>query len=222
MPLEENLRASITEYCDRDVSTETQVGKMFEFVEDSKLKEMLVDEYMAARYIYKLGEALFADRKKISAHTKFQIVQYASIYEAVIVHLLWSKYAEHPEVKAIEKYTSLAKTSQFPSDISMCTSEGKKVLLCIEKEMTNSRQAIKFDDKVAAAVKIGFLEQTLGEELKGFFKLRNGVHIENAVKNDISYEMEKSKLAYWRMQPFLDGISKFLAEANSDEGLVDS
>jgi hypothetical protein len=62
-----------------------------------------------------------------------------------------------------------------------------------------------------AAVEIGFVDPILGGEIKEIFKLRNGVHIENAVKNGIAYELSQAQLAYWRMVPFTTGVRDFLA-----------
>lgn len=211
MPLNKEDRENVLRYCDRDVPTAAQVAGLFDFVVDAALKDALTREYQAARYIYKLQEALNVSDEKLAAHAKFQIVQFASIYEAIIVHILWSRYPESPEVRNIEFYKALRKIAQFPKNIEVKTPEGLEVHLCIEAELKNTRHSIKFDDKVDAAVAIGFIDPALGEEIKEIFKIRNGVHIENAVKNEIAYEIGQAQLAYWRMIPFTTGIRDFLA-----------
>ena len=85
MPLAEEERERILTYCDHHIPKPQIVEDYFSFIADHDLRKMLVREYLAARYIYKLGEALYAAEDKLEAHAKFQIVQYASIYEAVIV-----------------------------------------------------------------------------------------------------------------------------------------
>lgn len=210
MPLKEADRENVLKYCDRDIPDATLVESYFDFVQDEDLRSALVREYIAARYIYKLQEALNVSDDKLAAHAKFQIVQFAAIYEALIVHILWTHYADRAEVKDIEYYKSLRKVTQFPKSLDVKTKDGQEVHICLEAEIKNTRHSIKFDDKVDAAVKIGFVDASLGEEIKEFFKTRNGVYIENAVKNEIEYEITQSQLAFWRIKPFTRGIRDFL------------
>ena len=72
--------------------------------------------------------------------------------------------------------------------------------------------SIKFDDKIAAAVKIGFITESLGKEISEFYKLRNSIHLETAVKKKVEFELKQAELAYRRMQPFIKGVKAFLAE----------
>ena len=211
MPLNETDRANVLRYCDRDLEDKTQVESLFDFIENSDLRSALVREYIAARYIYKLQEALSVNNDKLAAHAKFQIVQYASIYEAVIVHVLWNYFPTRPEVAKIEFFKSLRKVGPFQQGLDIRTKEGVEVHPCIEVEVKNTQHSIKFEDKVNAAVEIGFIDENLGEEIKDIFKIRNGVHIENAVKNEIEYEIEQSQLAYWRIRPFTIGVRDFLS-----------
>lgn len=102
MPLHAKDRQTVLEYCDRDVPDVDRVERYFDFIIDEDLRRLLVAEYVAARYIYKLGEALNVSGNKLAAHAKFQIVQYASIYEAIIVHVLWDHFGDSPQVIEIE------------------------------------------------------------------------------------------------------------------------
>ena len=92
----------------------------------------------------------------------------------------------------------------------MVTTSDEEVSLCISVNHKTQWQSIKFDDKVYAAVNIGFVDHTLGEEIKGFYKLRNAIHLESAIKNEVTYELPNSLLAYRRIYPFTKGIKGFL------------
>lgn len=210
MPLEEKERELILEYCDKYVPKIEIVKKYFDFVGKDDLRDLLAAEYVAARYIYKLGEALNVDGSKLAAHAKFQIVQYASIYEAIIVYVLWEHYGESSQVTSIEYYTALKKSATIPKDISIRTSEDEEVFLCTESKRKNTQHSIKFDEKVDAAISIGFVDEQIGGEIKEFYRLRNGIHLENAVKNGIQYELDQSLLAYRRIKPFTIGVREFL------------
>lgn len=210
MPLDITDRTTVLTYCDRDLPSGDRVDQYFDFIEDAGLRSMLSTEYMSARYIYKLGEALNVNGEKLASHAKFQIVQYAAIYEAIIVNTLWNKYAESAQVIAIEYYPALKKSATLPKDIIVRTQDNEEVFLCIETKRKNSQHSIKFDDKVDAAVSIGFVDEQIGTEIKEFYRLRNGIHIENALKNEIAYELEQSTLAYRRIRPFTTGVREFL------------
>jgi hypothetical protein len=212
MPLKEALRKEILTYCDRDLPPKNDVGEMFDFITEEKLRNRIEAEFHAARYIYKLGEALAVKDERLHAHVKFQIVQYAGIYEAVIVHLLWSNFRDRPEVIAIEFHQALKKFANLPSTVQMTTSDGEELFLSVKREERTPPVSIKFDDKVSAAVAIGFVDADIGEEIKGFYKLRNAIHLESAVKNEIKYEIDSSLLAYRRMLPFTRGVRGFLAD----------
>lgn len=206
MPLDHDLRTEILAYCARDLPEESWFYDEFDFIEDIELRKRLAQEFYVARYIYKLGEALLVDGDRLHAHVKFQIVQYASIYEAIIVHLLWGKFSEHSVLAEIQYHETFKNAGKFPEDINVSNTDGEEIFLCVKRQEKTNPFSIKFDDKVNAAVKIGFVESSIGEEVKEFYRLRNAIHLETAVKKSINYELEQSQLAYLRMKPFIDYI----------------
>jgi len=211
MPLEKDMIDRVLGYCDAHLSNRDWLLGEFSFIEYQELQERLALEFQAARYVYKLGEALAVDGERLHAHVKFQIVQYASIYEAVIVYLLWSKFSSHPAVTDIEFHETYRSASAWPTSLNVTNADGEAIHLCCKRKEKTPRISIKFDDKVDAAVKIGFISAGIGDEIKVFYKLRNAIHIESAVKNGVQYELDQSLLAYRRMRPFIDGIKAFLA-----------
>lgn len=211
MPLHHTTRKKVLDYCNAHLPADGTVAAMFDFLNEPVLQQRLEAEFYAARYIYKLGEALAASEERLHAHVKFQIVQYAGIYEAIIVHMLWNVYAEHTAVTAIEYHNSFKKAAMLSNSLSLTLADsGEEVALCVQTRQKTSRVSIKFDDKVDAAIVIGFLDGALGEEIKGFYKLRNAIHLESAIKNNVQYDIDRSLLAFRRIQPFTRGIRGFL------------
>lgn len=81
------------------------------------------------------------------------------------------------------------------------------------KDEDTQIQSIRFGDKVDLAVDIGFLDECYAKEIKSTYSLRNLIHIETASKQGTEFdEIEESKLAYRRMEPFIKRIKEFLAE----------
>lgn len=211
MPLSEAERARVLEYCDAHLPDDAAVAAMFDFLKDEKLRRQIESEYYAARYIYKLGEALAVNENRLHAHVKFQIVQYAGIYEAIIVHLLWSNFVNSPEVTDIQFHSAYRLAAKLPKNINLSVADtGEEIVLCTQSRQKTTVHSIKFDDKVNAAVKIGFLDIEIGEDIKRFYKIRNAIHLESAVKFETKYELADSQLAYLRMQPFVLGVREFL------------
>lgn len=211
MPLPDHTRNHIIDYCDKHIETDEMIENYFSFIKKKDLKKTIINEYKSARYIYKLGEALFVDGEKLCSHAKFQIVQYASIYEAIINYLLWEKFSNCNETKKIEVNINLKEMQKFNNKV-IFNNDKTDLYFCVKINKKLKPQNIRFDDKVNAAVAIGFIDEQIGEEIKTFYKLRNGVHLDAASNNNIEYELEQAKLSYRRMLPFTTGISYFLSK----------
>lgn len=107
MPLKENVRDLIRAYCVKDLHGDLAWHvNQFSFVTDPELQKRPGRAFYSAWYVSKLMEALRASGDEIHPFVKFQIMQYASIYEAVISHLLWTCYSDHPEVKTLQTHKS--------------------------------------------------------------------------------------------------------------------
>lgn len=213
MPLNKEIRDKVNEYCENDVQPIDKVRGYFSFIEDSALLERISVEYVAARYIYKLGEALGATDTALHAHAKFQVMQYASIYEAVISFLLFKKYENSDSVQRLLYDSEIKKAPAGISEaISIRDAEGNSLFLAFRKTREVALQTIKFDAKVAAAVEVGFLQDELGEEIKEFFRYRNGLHIEAYLKNGISYDIQNAKHSFRRIYPFTMNIKSFIRD----------
>ena len=82
-------------------------------------------------------------------------------------------------------------------------------------EKKKEEKQIRFDDKCITAKNIGLLhdfENSKGQiidlpsEIIEFYWYRNGIHLIAEQRKGIQYELELSKRAYRRMQPFIEQI----------------
>ena len=212
MPLEKTLRESVRSYCVQDLPGDLAWHvAQFSFIENVELKKRLGRAFYSARYMAKLMEAIRASGDEVHPFVKFQITQYASIYEAVISYLLWSKYADHHEVKALETHKAYKPVAALGSAATMCFGQ-EKIFTCVYRDSRTPRNSIPFKDKVDCAVRIGFVEEAYAEDIKGIYTLRNLAHIETEAEKQIDVEIEQSKTGYWRIKPFLEKIATTLAE----------
>lgn len=152
MPIEESLREQIQTYCKRDLPGDMQWHvDQFGFVLDAELKKRLGRAFYSARYVGKLMEALLAAGDELHPFVKFQIMQYASIYEAVISYLLWTKYAEHNEVKLLQTHKAYKPVRALGHLTKMKYGE-EELYTCVYRDAKTHRNSIPFKDKVDCAV----------------------------------------------------------------------
>jgi hypothetical protein len=64
-------------------------------------------------------------------------MQYASIFEAVISYLLWTRYREHDEVKILETHKAFASLSAISYD-------SETVFTCVRRAAKTPKNSIAF------------------------------------------------------------------------------
>lgn len=212
MPLDDATRKNIHEYCVRDLPGDLVWHiEQFSFISDEKLRYRLGRAYYSARYVYKLMEATYVSGDERHPFVKFQIMQYASIYEAVVTSLLFGKLKLHPEVTQLERHKAYKPIAALASLAEM-KYESEKIYTCVYRNAKTPKNSIPFKDKVDCAVRIGFVSESFAADIKRTYELRNLAHIESEAEKDLEVEIEQAKTAYWRLAPFLEGISTWLDE----------
>lgn len=214
MSLEKALRDQIQTYCIKDLPGDLDWHiQKFIFIDDIELRERLGRAFYAARYMSKLMEALYVQENELHPFVKFQVMQYASIYEAVITHLLWNNFKDHEEVVALQTHKAYKPISAL-SNLTTIKYGDEQVFTCVYKNEKTPKNSIPFGDKVDCCVRIGFVDAIYAQDIKNIYTLRNLAHIETEAKKQIEIEIEHAKLGYWRMQPFLEKIGRFLSESS--------
>ncbi len=215
MPLTEIERNKINEYCKRDLPGDLKWHiDQFTFINNIELRNKLGRAFYSGRYMAKLMEALYASNDEIHSFVKFQIIQYASIYEAVISHLLWGEFKDHEEVKKLQTHKSYKPVSALGS-LTKIYYENDPIHTCVYKDTKTPKNSIPFKDKVDCAVRIGFIDVNYSEDIKKIYELRNLAHIETEADHLIEVDLKDSKKGYWRIKPFLEKITLFLQEYQS-------
>ena len=214
MSLEKTLRDQIHLYCSKDLPGDLNWHiQQFVFIDDIELRERLGRAFYAARYMSKLMEALYVQDNELHSFIKFQVMQYASIYEAVITHLLWNKFKDHKEVVALQTHKAYKPICAL-ANLTTIKYGDEQIYTCVYKDEKTPKNSIPFSDKVDCCVRIGFIDAAYAEDIKNIYTLRNLAHIETEAKKQIELEIEHAKLGYWRMQPFLDTIVNFLTSTS--------
>lgn len=217
-----NLKSSIIKqvinYCNRDIVPDSKFADLniypsewfvqyFSFLEDSNVEKYLGDAFYQARFTYKLMTALKLPLSKHKAIVCFQIIQYASICEALLQTVI-SKYFK----TQFEKKYAIIEYKKCPTAVSKVTKimyEGEEVFLCkqIEKKADIKRE--RNDNKTAFAVEHGIITLETKEKIDGLYTLRNNVHILKAAEKNYNPRLYESKEAFLLMQRVTEEIKEF-------------
>lgn len=179
MPLKEETVKLIHGYCIKHLEggIEWHVDK-FSFIKDEELKKRLGRAFYTARYNAKLMEALNFSGDELHFFIKFQIIQYAAIYECVISHMLFDVYKDDENVIKLKTHKSYKPVDALGKKTIMKFND-EDLYTCVYRDSKTPQSSISFRDKVDCAVKIGFLAPEYSEEIKELYALRNLAHIEN-------------------------------------------
>lgn len=215
MAFETSIQDQINAYIGAHVADEAWHIAYFDFVKEPNLEKRLGEEFISTRYIYKLLEGLKADEWLLRAQIRLQILSYASIYEAVIHHMLFDRLSTEPEVISLTEFP-IKKLLSIPRESlaqlqKHLEHDGKQIIPTYEAVGKTDESKVRFDKKAECAAKLGLIEEWLKDELIEFYEARNAIHIHAEIRKSLTYQLDLSKRAYWRMQPFKEQVSAALA-----------
>jgi hypothetical protein len=213
MAFKEPIRRAVVEYVERDLPSDEFYERYFWFISDANLRERLEEEFRSARYIYKLLEGLTAKDWLLTAQVKVQILLYASIYEAVLHHVLLQEYAASSEVVTLTSYEH-RKPINISADIrtkiqNTYKPTGPISVYEIAIRSIDERKIV-FEDKAETARLLGLIDQSIKDVVCSVYSFRNAIHLHAELRRGIEYEIEIAKEAYWRLQGFCQQISEKL------------
>ena len=223
MPLPNDIKDAVYQYCNNHLADETWYNEEFEFIEDYALRKRLIEEFKGIRFAYKLYEGIGAIDENLIFEIRHQIFSYATIYEAVIHSVLYTYYKSTPEFHELQYHFAPAKIDIPRANLAALkkalTHNGEEILTYHMQERKKDDTQIRFDDKCKAAERLGLLHKfisnegntiDLTSEIIEIYGYRNAIHLVAEQRKGIEYELELSKRAYRRMRPFIDQIKEKL------------
>lgn len=215
MAFEAAVKDKITAYVGAHVADEAWHITYFDFVQQPALEKRLGEEFIATRYIYKLLEGLEADDWLLRAQIRLQVMSYASIYEAVIHHILFDLLSTEPAVVSLTEFPMKKQVSIPNASLAVLRSHlehgGKQIIPTYEAVGKTDESKVRFDKKAECAAALGLIEDWLKDELIEFYEARNAIHIHAEIRKSLNYQLDLSRRAYLRMQPFKEQVSAALA-----------
>lgn len=210
MAFEEQTKLAVNDYLKSHLADWEWHQNRFDFITDETLRDRLADEFISTRYVYKVLEGMAADSWLLRAQIRLQVLSYASIYEAVIHHVLFENLASNPDVKALTEYKTKKVISIPAGKKAMLAAAlshiGKDIIPTYEDVGNTDITKVRFDRKAECAEKLGLIETKLKDDIIEFYEARNAIHIHAEIKKSLDYQLELSKRAYQRMEPFVDQL----------------
>ena len=188
--------------------------RQFKFLNNDKLSEHLGDEFYQARFTYTLMHTLSLTMAKNKGIVKFQIIQYASICEALLNYTLEYYYKD----EFAEKFAAYTYTD-FSSALSSKTQivyEGKPLYLCRQKIEKAKISWTSNPYKAAFALEKGILTEDTKKQYCELYELRNNAHILKATTTDYYPKLKEASLAYELTFKFIAEIKAYFAKHPKD------
>ncbi len=218
MALPKEIITDIIKFCNRDLVPDQSFRfddqyhsewfvAYFSFLGNSAIEAQLGDAFYQARFMYKLMNALNLPLAKQKGIVKFQIIQYASICEAILDMAITKYFKEDAEKEF--SVTELVKYPNALSNDTKITSAGISLVLCKEKEKKGVLKRTRIDFKTKYAVSKGLITQNTKDLLDTLYNLRNNIHILKAADSQYMPKLKEAKDAFKLMQVFVEEIKQF-------------
>jgi hypothetical protein len=211
MAFDSETTKTIRSYVTAHIPDEQWHRDFFRFIRDPDLADRLGDEFLSVRFLYKVLEGLEAESWLLRAQIRLQVLSYASIYEAAIHHVLFGRLPSDPQVIQLTEF-STKKVVSIPHESQEflekhLVHDGKKIIPTYEAVGRTQETKVRFDRKAKCAFTLGFIEAWLRDELIEFYEARNSIHIHAEIRKSLKYQLDLSRRAYMRMEPFRDQVS---------------
>ena len=185
----------------------------FSFIPDKSCQAHLADAYYQARFVYKIMQGLQLTSFKRHAFLKFQIQQYASIYEALIDYTL-DTYHKKEVAEILKEYEykpvcALAHNAEFiindgssKTSIYTCKKAARKITL----------KTTRITDRTKACVELGIIDEKIKKDLDELYETRNNIHILKAALSDYKPTITGSQHAFELMDSIIPMIAKHISK----------
>ena len=181
--------------------------RYFSFLYDPNLEKHLGEAFHQARLLYKTMQILNFPLGKNKGFVKFQIIQYASICEAVIDHSIETFFDQ--EAKELFSKKEYSKCNEALAATTTITHNGEKVYCCKEKIKHTPLKCVRITDRLELCVQKGIISAEIKNELEQLYDTRNNIHILKAATSNYIPRIYEAKNAFLLMQKFIETVKSF-------------
>lgn len=226
MALSKEIIQKVINYCNRDLVPDKQYitkkkgvlfpsewfESYFSFLNNKLLEKNLGEAFYQARFLYKIMSALNLPFAKHKAFLRFQIIQYASICEAILESVIERFYKNEFQNKyAINEYAVCKNATSKETKILF---EGKPLYLCKIKKKKADIKRERIDHKTEFAVEHGIISPESKKQFDQLYDSRNNIHILKAINNNYRPQVKEAKNAFKIMQRFASEVKSYYIKHN--------
>lgn len=186
---------AVAAFARRDVrSTSVLAANEFAHVADRDLRRALAETLYGARWLYKLGLALLTSNEERAAHVRIQVIDYASICEALLADLI---------VQAHRKGKLKGTQHQF-IDIRQT-----RALYWDSRDPFRTANVTSFDWRIKVAEESSIVNAALAAKLHRLRGHRNTVHLTQKVMQGVRYYLGLGKFGHEVVHELIDQTAKW-------------
>lgn len=164
---------AMAEFAKKDIKSTTDLeNDEFSHVQNAVLKRALSETLYGTRWLYKLGLALLATNEEQYAHVRAQIIDYASICEALLADVISQGYSAGRLSGNQYQYFDF---------------QHRKNMRWDNNEPLRSVNSTSFEWRIKVAFESGIIDGTLTSSLNGMRSKRNTVHLTNKIISGVTY-----------------------------------
>lgn len=164
---------AMAQFAKKDIkSTEDFEKDEFSHIQNYDLRKALSETLYGARWLYKLGLALLATDKEQYAHVRAQIIDYASICEALLADVISQGYSANALQGQQYQFFDLWLTKQMYWNVS-------DPLVSVNKT--------SFEWRIKVALETNIIDANLAANLNSMRTKRNTVHLTNKIMTGVTY-----------------------------------
>ena len=170
----------------------------FSHVRDAAMKQALAETLYGTRWLYKLGLALLASNVEQFAHVRAQIIDFASIAEALLADIIVQAHSKGKlsGTQYLKKYT-----------------RGNAPLTWNAANPSETVSSTTFEWRIKVAHESGIIDSALSGKLNGIRTRRNTVHLTAKVMAGVVYYAGLAKRSHEAMHETIRQ-TKVLVAAN--------
>ena len=218
MALTNQERSRVINCCNRDIVPDPNFNRddqyisdwfveYFSYTNNQSLKKQLGEAFYQARFNYKMMNVLQLPLYKQRGIVKFQIIQYASICEAILDYTITSFFkAELKSTFFDVEYTNFPNALSNNTEI---TNLGEKLFVCKKKTREKPLKFVRIGDKTDFAVRKLIISNDIKLKVDALYDLRNNVHILKATEVEYYPKLKEAKEAFLLMQEFVQQTKNY-------------
>lgn len=185
----------------------------FTFLNDRKLEKYLGEAFYQARYCANIAKVLSLTNAKHKIFTNIQIIQYASICEALLQKTI--EIFCKSEFQEMYPVIELKRCNNAVSSITKIEYDKQTVVLCVEKKKKPVIKSERMQRKTEFALAKGIISEDSKTRFDALYDTRNNVHILKATQNNYSPRKGDAESAYLLMEQIVTEVKMFYKSQNN-------